>query len=402
MDWKSRPSSRIRAIGRSDVADILKLSERPEIISFAGGLPDPDTFLVDEIARVAAEVLTDTGRAALGYGPTPGITPMREWLAERMTGWGRPTRVAETLVTTGGIAALDLLAGVLVDPGDVVVVGEPAYLAALHVFRSYRSQFAGVEVDQLGMVPDSLETALAELQHRGVKPALIYTVPSFQNPSGATLPGDRRRQLVDIAARFGVPIVADEAYRDLRFEGTSPPLLSALDPDNAIHINTFSKFFNPGMRLGWITAPAALIEPLIVAKQTQDQCSSTLGQYMCRAFARHGFVDRQIARAIEIYTRKRDAMVRALRTHMPPGVTFTRPEGGFYVWLTLPPGIDSGALLDTAINRENVAYVPGPSFFHHSEGQRHLRLCYSYVAETTIDEGIARLAGLLGHALDNL
>lgn len=403
-DWTSRRSQRIRATGRSDVAEVLKLAERPDVISFAGGLPDPRTYLTDAFAEVAREVMTSAGAAALGYGPTPGITPMREWLAERMDQMGRPTEADEILVTTGGIAALDLIVKAFIDPGDVVIVGEPSYLAALHVFRSYQARFAGVAVDREGMVPDALEETLNRLDAAGNRPGLIYVMPSFHNPSGVTLPEARRRRIVDLAARFDVPIVEDEAYHDLRFEGVAPPLLAALDPDRVIHINTLSKSLNPGVRLGWAVASPALIEILVAAKQGQDQCSGTLCQHIAYRFARQGHLDAQIAGAVAVYRQKRDVMLRALEAHMPPGTQWTRPAGGFYSWLTLPEGLDgqpasqagdSDALLAAAIERKKVAYVPGPAFFHDSTGQRRLRLCYSYVTEQTIDDGIARLASLL-------
>ncbi|MBW1734341.1 MAG: PLP-dependent aminotransferase family protein [Deltaproteobacteria bacterium] len=395
MKWSTLYSSRVASMGHSDVAEMLKLSERPEVISFAGGLPDPAVFLLDEIKDIFQEVLRERGRAALGYGPTQGIGPFREWLAERMTGASRPTRVTECLVTTGGIAAVDLICKVLLDPGDVVIVGEPSYLAALHVIRSYQGRFAGVPLDGEGMEPDALASVIGELKNRSLRPKFIYLVPSFQNPSGVTIPEDRRRKIVEIAAQNHVPVVEDAAYRDLRFEGEAPPLLASLDPLNVIHINTLSKTFNPGIRIGWVTGPEPLIETLALAKQGQDQCSTTIGQYAALAFARKGLIDRQITRSVEIYARKRDAMLAALDKYFPEEARWTRPEGGFYAWITLAGKIDTEALLPVCIEAASVAFGAGPSFYHNRQGKEHMRLCYSYVPEEQIEEGIRRLGALL-------
>jgi 2-aminoadipate transaminase len=396
--WKSRLASRMGSLGRSDVAAVLKLAEQPDITSFAGGLPDPATYLLDEVMQITQHVLVEQGGKALGYGPAPGLTPLREWLARWMSARGRPTDVEETLVTTGGIAALDIIAKVFLDPGDVVLVGRPCYLAALHVFRSYGARLVGVTVDEHGIVPEALEACLRDLAHAAIRPKLLYTVPSFQNPSGVTIPEPRRRRMLELAQAHDLVIIEDAAYRELRFEGTEPPLLAALDPDRVILIDTFSKIFNPGMRLGWITAPRELMAPLVAAKQGQDQCASTLAQYICLAFAERGFIERQLGIAVPLYRRKRDMMCAALETHMPRGVTWTRPQGGFYLWLTLPETLDSETLLAKAITEEKLAYVPGPAFFHDGTGHRYMRLCYSYVDQARIEDGIRRLGALLARA----
>jgi 2-aminoadipate transaminase len=395
MKWNTVCSSRIDSMGHSDVVEMLKLAERPDVISFAGGLPDPATFLLEEIREVFEEVVAERGRAVLGYGPTAGIAPFREWLAEHMTQLGRPSKVEECLVTTGGIAALDLVCKVLLDPGDVVVVGEPAYVAALHVIRSYQAHFAGVPLDDEGMQPEALESALEDSQRKSLRAKFIYLVPSFQNPSGVTLSEERRKRIIEIAAEHHVAIVEDAAYRELRFEGQAPPLLASLDTQNVIFINTLSKVFNPGVRIGWVTAPQELIETLALAKQGQDQCSTTIGQYLAFAFASKGLIERQTARAVEIYRRKRNAMLAALEDYFPKSAHWTKPQGGFYTWLTFPKEIDTEALLPRAIGEASVAYAAGPAFYHNRTGKEHMRLCYSYVPESEIDEGIRRLGHLL-------
>jgi 2-aminoadipate transaminase len=395
MDWSTLYSSRVDAMGHSDVVEMLKLAEKPQVISFAGGLPDPTTFLLEEIREVFEEVMAQKGQVALGYGPTAGIAPFREWLAERMTRAGRPSKVEECLVTTGGIAALDLICKVLLDPGDVVVVGEPAYVAALHVMRSYQCRFAGVRLDEEGMEPEALKSVFEEARQSALHPKFIYLVPSFQNPSGVTLSTERRERIAEIAAEHGVAVVEDAAYRDLRFEGQAPPLMASLDPQNVIYINTLSKVFNPGMRIGWVSADRKLIETLALAKQGQDQCSTTIGQHVALAFASRGLIERQTSRAVEIYRRKRDAMLAALEKHFPQSAQWTKPQGGFYTWVTLPREMDTEALFPKAIEEASVAYAAGPAFYHNRTGKEHMRLCYSYVPEAQIEEGIRRLGRLL-------
>jgi len=395
MDWNTLYSGRIDSMGHSDVVAILKLAERPEVISFAGGLPDPATFLLEEIREVFEEVVAQRGRDAFGYGPTAGVTPFREWLAGHMTQLGRPSKVEECLVTTGGIAALDLICKVLLDPGDVVIVGEPAYVAALHVIKSYQGRFAGVPLDDKGMQPDALKSVLEDARRESLHPKFIYLVPSFQNPSGVTLSEKRRKRIIELAVEYNVPIIEDAAYHDLRFEGHAPPLLASLDAQNVIHINTLSKVFNPGVRIGWVTAPQELIETLALAKQGQDQCSTTIGQYLAFAFASRNLIEQQKSKAVEIYRRKRDAMLVALENYFPQSAYWTKPQGGFYTWVTLPKEIDTEALLPKAIEDASVAYVAGPAFYHNRSGKEHMRLCYSYVPESQIEEGVRRLAHIV-------
>ncbi len=395
MKWNTLYSSRIDSMGHSDVAEMLKLAERPEIISFAGGLPDPAIYQLEEIKEVYEEVLTQKGQTALTYGPTTGVAPFREWLAEHMTRLGRPSEVDECLVTTGGIAGFDLICKVLLDPGDIAIVGEPSYLAALQVIRSYQGRFAGVPLDDKGMQPDALKSTLEALQRESLRPKFIYLVPSFQNPSGVTLSEKRRQRIVEIAAEYDVPIIEDAAYRELRFEGQAPPMLASLDPQNVIHMNTFSKIFNPGVRIGWISAAQEITETLALAKQGQDQCSTTIGQYVALAFASKGLIEQQKSRAIEIYRRKRDIMLAALENYFPKSAHWTKPQGGFYTWVTLPKQIDTEALLPKSIEEASVAYGAGPSFYHNRSGKEHMRLCYSYVPGSQIEEGVRRLGRLV-------
>ncbi len=393
---------------RSDVASILKLAEQPDVLSFAGGLPAPESFLIEDFAELEAAVLRDHGRAALGYGPSAGIAALRETLAERMERFGRPTEANEVLVTTGGIAALDLIAKAYLDPGDAVLVGAPSYLAALHVLRSYEAEIVGVSLDDSGIVPEALEATLSDLARAGRTPKFLYLVPTFQNPTGITLPTARRERVIELAREHGVRVVEDSAYEDLRFEGEAPPRLCRLDPHNVIHINTLSKIVAPSLRLGWLAAPRELVDAFILCKQGQDQCSTTAGQWVAHRFLSEGFAERQIEAAVPLYRERRDATLAALGKAMPEGTHWTRPEGGFYTWVTLPDRfarLDTEAMLPRAIEEQGVAFVAGNAFYAAPAGHpgpRQLRLSYSYLDTAQIERGVQRLAELFRVTLEDL
>lgn len=391
---------------RSDVASILKLAEQPDVLSFAGGLPAPESFLIEDFAELEAAVLRDHGRAALGYGPSAGIAALRQTLSARMAGFGRPTEPDEILVTTGGIAALDLIAKAYLDPGDLVLVGAPSYLAALHVLRSYEADLVGVDLDEQGIDPHALGATLRRLAEQGRRPKFLYLVPTFQNPTGLTLPAERRRQVLELAREYDLRVVEDSAYEDLRFEGEVPPRLCALDPGNVIHINTLSKIVAPSLRLGWLCAPRAIVDALVLCKQGQDQCSTTAGQWLAHRFLSEGFAERQIAAALPIYRERRDVCLGALAKAMPEGAHWTRPEGGFYTWITLPDsfeGLDTEALLPRAVDEQGVAYVAGNAFYAARDGHlgpRQLRLSYSFLDVAQVELGVRRLAELFRVTLD--
>ncbi len=392
MNWDNLFSQRVTKTADETVVKILKLSEQPDVISLAGGLPDPSIFMVDEFKEIADAVMTDSGTKALGYGAIAGLTSFREALVRETIRMGRPTNLDEVMVTTGGLAAIDLISKVLVDPGDVVIVGAPTFTAALHVFRSYEAEMVGIPLDEEGINPDLLEDALKDIEKRGKRAKFIYAIPSFQNPMGVTIPESRRRKIVKIASKYGVPILEDTAYRQIRFEGDAPPMMAEMDTDNVILVSTLSKTLNPGLRLGWVAAQKKLIDALVVAKQGQDQCSSTIGQLVAEQLLDKGFMQKQTVAAIDVYRKKRDAMVSALEKYMPEGVTWTYPNGGFFIWLTFPERIDTLKELDNAVAIEKVAYVPGSAFHFDREMKNSLRLCYSYVSEQKIDEGIKRLS----------
>ncbi len=392
MDWQDAFADRMDLIGDTAVIELLKLAERPDVLSFAGGLPDAATFPMDAMKEVTVQVFDDHGSMSLQYGPTAGYTALREWIAERMgTVEGVSATVDDVIVTSGGIEAMDLIAKTLLNPGDIVIVEAPTYLTAFSVFRCYGVDFVAVDIDDEGMRVDLLEEKLLELERQGKRAKLIYTMPAFQNPGGVTMPLDRRRRLVELADGYDIPILEDHAYAELYFDHAPPPSLKALNPDGVLFVSTFSKIFGPGIRLGWIAAPPAVIAQLCQAKLGSDQCSSTLGQRIVHEYGRQGLMDSQIVLSRALYRAKRDTTLDALAGHAPPGMTWTRPDGGFYVWLTIPEGIDTTSMLAWAVEHEKVAFVAGPSFYADGRGTNQFRVCFSYLDQELIEEGISRI-----------
>jgi len=351
---------------------------------------------MEAIQEAMDRVLAEDGPVALNYGPGTGYTLLRDWIAERMLTKDRAAVSRENiLVTSGGVEALHLICMTLLEPGDTVVVGAPTYLVALHVFRAHQVKMVSIELDENGLDTEVLEQRLNELDRQGERPKLVYVIPSFQNPSGLTMNIDRRHQLIKICERYNVPIVEDHAYADLRFEGKPIAALKSLAPDRVILTQTFSKIFAPGVRLGWVAADSSLIQQLALCKIGTDTCANTLGQRLVYQYASQGGIDAQVSEAVRRYRHKRDVMIAALAEHLSGIVTWSRPDGGFYVWLTLPESSDSEALLRYAIENEKTAFVAGQVFFADGRGARHLRLSYSFIAEDQIEEGIRRLANAI-------
>jgi 2-aminoadipate transaminase len=394
LDWHKAYADRMELLMPSVAgAEILKLAERPDVISFAGGLPDPRSFPVESIREAMERVLSEEGPAALNYGPNAGYSKLRDWIAERLDHLENIRASRENiLVTSGGVEALNLVSMALLNPGDTVLVGAPTYLVALHVLRAYQARLASVSLDENGMDTEELDERLSELASKGTQPKFLYVIPSFQNPSGLTLSEERRHRLLEICSRFDVPVVEDHAYADLWFEGRALPTLKSLAPDKVILIHTFSKVFAPGVRLGWAAADPDLILRLGLCKIGTDSCANTLAQRLVYAYGSQGGIDEQIAASIDLYRRKRDMLLKALERELSGVVTWTTPRGGFYVWAELPEGADSELLLRHAIEKEKTAFVAGPPFFADGSGSRFVRLAYSFVPDEQIDEGIRRLA----------
>lgn len=375
------------------VTKILELAERDDVISLAGGLPDPAVFDLERVHASMDRVLREDGSAALNYGPNPGYSHLRAWIAERMRAKESVALAPENIiVVSGGVEGLNLTAMAMLDAGDTVLVEAPTYMVALHIYRAYEARIETVGADDEGLDPDALEERLKELAAKGSRAKQLYVIPSFQNPSGSTMTLARRERTVELCREHGVTIVEDHAYAELAYDGEPLPSLKSLDPENVVLVHTFSKIFGPGVRLGWVAAEPAFVERLGLCKLGTDQCASSLTQRLVYDFGRNGHIDEQVARSIELYRRKRDTMEAAMRAHFPADVSWNHASGGFFSWARLPEGSDSEALLRHAIEHEKTAFVAGPPFYLDVGGAERLRLSFSFVAEDRIDEAIRRLS----------
>ena len=377
-------SRRMSLIKSSAIRELLKITERPDVLSFAGGLPAPEAFPVEAIARAHADVLAREGSAALQYSTTEGFAPLRAWIAARMETRGIRAAAANVLVTAGSQQGIDLVARVLLDPGDVVAVENPSYLAALQAFSSYEAELAVVGSDESGMRVDELEVLL---RSRRVK--LIYLVPTFQNPRGTTLSLERREKLAKLAHDHGVVVLEDDPYGDLRYGGKALPAIAAMEP-SVIHLSSFSKTLAPGFRLGWAVASEPMIRALTVAKQAADLHSGTLSQRAVSRLLETFDYDAHVAKVCALYGERLSVMLAALAQSFPAGSTWTRPEGGLFVWVRLPDGLDAQELLEEAM-REKVAFVPGAPFYAADPVRSTLRLNFSNRPPELIADGMARL-----------
>ena len=401
MEWKDTFSDRMNLIGDTAVIELLKLVERPDVLSFAGGLPDSATFPMEAMKNVTNQVFVDHGSMALQYGPTAGYTALREWVAQRMGSVeGVTATMDDIMITSGGIEAMDLIAKTFLNAGDIVIVEAPTYLTAFSVFRCYDVDFVTVDVDADGMRVDLLEDQLKVLKRQGKQAKLIYTMPTFQNPGGVTMSLERRHKLIDLAEQYSLPILEDHAYAELYFDEAPPPSLKALNPEGVLFVSTFSKIFGPGIRLGWIAAPSSVIAELCQAKLGSDQCSSTLGQRIVYEYGSQGLMDSQITLSRALYQTKRNITLEALSKNAPAGMRWTRPNGGFYVWVTIPEGIDTTSMLDWAVEHEKVAYVAGNSFYTDDRGVNQFRLCYSFLDKSLLEEGISRVCRAVAHHIE--
>jgi len=380
MNWHEHLANRTKRMKPSTIREILKLTQRSEVISFAGGLPAPGLFPVDKLSEAATKVLQDKGSEALQYSTTEGYLPLREWVA----GTFENVSTNHVQIVSGSQQALDLVAKCFFNPGDKVVVGAPTYMGALRAFDPYEVDYVTVDCDDSGMLPESLEAALKQ------NPKMIYAIPNFDNPTGVTMSLERRQKLIKLARRYNVPIYEDNPYGELRFEGEELPRLYDLAPDLVIYAGTFSKIMVPGFRLAWIVADPEVLVPIVRAKQAADLHTSTYTQMIAHEVLSSGFLDEQIERVRSYYKAQRDVMLGALETHMPEGISWTRPTGGMFLWLTLPEGVNATELAYEAV-KENVAYVPGEAFFADGSGENTLRLSYSIATPEEIEQGMARL-----------
>ncbi|MGB2983510.1 MAG: PLP-dependent aminotransferase family protein [Candidatus Bipolaricaulia bacterium] len=395
-------SSRVAGAKRSAIRELLKLTEQPDIISFGGGLPAPETFPHDELAEIAHDLLRNNYRNVLQYGLTEGSTTLRKAMSEWLRPQGIDATVEELLVTTASQQALDLLCKAFFDPGDVVFCGLPTYLGAVQAFTLFQTTKIGIPLEEDGMNLDVLEERIAEAKAAGKRMKGIYVIPDFQNPSGITMSLAKRERLLEIARREDLLIFEDDPYGKLRFAGEPIPSICSMDRDGrVILLLTFSKTLSAGLRLAVMLARGELMDALVRAKQPTDLCTSKLTQHMAARYMNEYGLDRHLDDIRPIYRDKCDAMLEALDKHMPSdeGLSWTRPEGGLFVWFRLPEGIDSEEMLDTAIAHK-VAYVPGAACFVDGGGRNTLRLSYSLATEERIDEGIRRLADVVKETIE--
>jgi 2-aminoadipate transaminase len=386
----------------STVRELLKLTEKPDLISFAGGLPAPEVFPVEQFKAAARRVLSQAGWKCLQYSTTEGDPKLREMIARHTQRYGIVVNPENILLTNGSQQALDLIGKVFINPGDRIAVERPTYLGALQAWNAYQAEYTGIGMDDDGLIIEDLEAALRS------GPKFLYALPNFQNPTGVTLSLARRKQVVKLADGWGVPIVEDDPYGQLRYKGDHLPSLSVLDSrerarnrftGNVIYLSTFSKILSPGIRLGWIVAPEEVISKLVLAKQGADLHTSTFVQMVAYEVARGGFLDRHVRRIRSVYRIRRDAILQALKTHMPCGIRWTQPEGGLFIWVRLPEGMDTTEILRDAIDQK-VAFVPGSAFYDDGSGKNTMRLNFSHATPEKIETGIARLGKVLARVME--
>ena len=385
-------ANRIDSLRASDIREILKITQRAEVISFAGGLPAPELFPVEEIKEISRLLMEESGRVALQYSTTEGYEPLRQKIAARI---GRKFQTQasaeEVMITSGSQQALDFTGKLFLDAGDVVLCESPTYLAAISAFRAYQPEFIAVPTDDDGMIIEELERILATTDN--VK--LVYVIPDFQNPTGRTWSRERRRRFIETVSRYGVAVLEDNPYGELRFEGELLPSIKSMDREGlVIGTGTFSKTFCPGMRIGWLVAAPPVIEKYVLIKQGADLCTSLRNQMEIDLFMELFDFEGNLVRLTALYRQRRNAMVAALEAMMPEGVSFTRPQGGLFLWVTLPERIKAIELLKRCLE-QNVAFVPGDSFFPNGGVENTLRLNYSNMPEDRIREGVARLAAAI-------
>ena len=396
--WEYRFAQRTQRMESSAIRELLKFTENPEVISFAGGMPAPEVFPIEKFKEACLTVLDQNGPASLQYGSTDGYVPLREMIARYSARYGINVTIDNILITSGSQQALDLLGKILINPGDRVLVESPTYVGALQAWRAYSAEFVPVPTDEDGMMTSKLEACLR------AGPKFIYALPNFQNPTGSTLAYDRRLKLIELAENYGVPIVEDDPYGQLRFEGENLPAIEVLDSQtrsqedcysgNVIYLSTFSKTLAPGIRLAWVIAPPPVITQLIHAKQGTDLHTSTFNQMVAYEVAKDGFLYEHAKLIRKTYKERRDVMLDTLSEYMPEGVSWTHPKGGLFLWVTLPDCLNCQDLFKDAV-AEKVAFVPGDSFYAEGGGFNTMRLNFSNACPEKINEGIFRLSNVL-------
>jgi 2-aminoadipate transaminase len=377
---------------KSAIREILKLTQKPDMISFAGGLPAPETFPVDDLKEIVIEVLEKDGAAALQYGTTEGDTKLRQLLIDRHNREGLNLSLDNIIINTGSQQMLDLLGKILIDAGDYVICGLPSYLGGLNAFSVYGAKLKGIPFDDYGMMPSELEKAITGIKELGRSVKFIYIIPDFQNPAGITAPESRRLEILAIAEKHNLLIVEDSPYREIRFEGTPQKLMYELDKSGrVITLFTFSKIFAPGFRLAWTIGDPVLLDKLVMAKQSADLCTPVFVQKIAARYIEKGLLEKNLVKTIALYKERCRFMIECLGKYMPEGVKWTEPDGGLFLFITLPEHLDSMNVLGKAIEK-NVAFVTGTVFFCNDAGRNTMRLNFSYCNKEEIEEGVKRLS----------
>ncbi|MDD3705332.1 MAG: PLP-dependent aminotransferase family protein [Clostridiaceae bacterium] len=384
-------ASRMDNLKGSVIRELLKYAEQPDIISFAGGLPAPELFPVEEMAKATQRVMEEDGRASLQYGATDGYLPLRKKIAERSKKIGFTPDPNEILITSGSQQGLDFTAKIFINKDDVIITESPSYLGALNAFKAYQPKFVEIPMDEDGMIMEDLEKALAT--NKNVK--FIYTIPDFQNPTGRTMPVERRKKLMELATQYEIPVIEDNPYGELRFEGEILPSLKCFDPKNlVILLGTFSKILAPGMRLGWVVARPDLLIKYNLVKQGADLQSSSMAQRQANMFMEMYDIEKHIDKIIKVYSGRRNLMLETIKKEFPSSTKCTNPQGGLFAWATFPEEIDAAVLLKKALEQK-VAFVPGEPFYPNGGNANHCRLNYSCMSDEKIVEGITRMGKAL-------
>jgi DNA-binding transcriptional MocR family regulator len=382
----------------SEIRALFAVASRPEVVSLAGGMPNLAALPLESLSAEVADLVARDGQVALQYGSAQGVPRLREQICEVMREEGIEADPDDVVVTVGSQMALDLITRIFCDPDDVILAEGPSYVGALGSFAAYQARVVHVAMDELGLVPELLENALRGLAAQGITPKFLYTIPNFHNPAGVTMAVDRRQRVLDLCAEYGVGVVEDNPYGLLGFTGTVYPALRSMDRD-VVYLGSFSKTFASGLRVGWALVPPAVRDRLVLAAESATLCPPSFTQMLVSRYLENHDWRAQIKTFTEVYRERRDAMLTALETHLPEGCTWTVPDGGFYVWLTVPEGVDSKAMLPRAVTAR-VAYASGTGFYADGLGSRQLRLSYCYPTPERIAEGVRRFAAVLEAELD--
>ena len=379
----------------SEIRELLKWTQRPDIISFAGGLPSPESFPVEDVKKICQDVLENEPEKALQYGTTEGVIQLREALADRMKKKGVDCDADQFIITHGAQQGIDLICKVFLDSSDMVITSQPTYLGFRTALIAFQVPSQGVPLSNDGMRIDCLEDKLKSLKERGMRPKLIYTMPTFHNPVGVTMPESNRKELLELASEYDLLVIEDDPYGELRYEGEDlKPMVGLDDEGRVIYLSTFSKILAPGFRLAWIIAPEKIRRRLVLAKQASDLCTNSFGQYVAYHYLDRGLMDEMIARTRALYMKKRETMLQAMREHFPEGSTWTEPQGGLFLWATMPKGIDTHNSLMKSLENK-VAYVPGTAFHTEGGARESMRLNFSFPTIEQIKEGIRRLGEVM-------